>query len=264
MGGAKGGANFNPKGLAFGGSLVRMEATGYGCVYFCRNMLENRGDSLSGKTCVVSGSGNVAIYAAEKATELGGKVVSMSDSAGTIYDPKGIDPKKLAWVKDLKEVRHGRIKEYAEHFGCEYHEGARPWRVPCDVAFPCATQNEIELEDAKALLANGVQVVCEGANMPTSIEAAHAFQDARILYGPGKAANAGGVAVSGLEQSQNALRLSWSHDEVDGRLKIIMEEIHDKCVEHSDEPDGWVNYVRGSNVAGFVKVADAMLAYGVV
>jgi glutamate dehydrogenase (NADP+) len=252
------------KGLAFGGSLVRMEATGYGCVYFCQNMLGKRGDSLKGKTCAVSGSGNVAIYTVEKATELGAKVVTLSDSDGTIHDPKGIDPDKLKFVKDLKEVRRGRIQEYAEKFGCEFRAGKRPWDVKCDIAFPCATQNEIELADATALLKNGVQVVCEGANMPTDLEATHAFLGKKILYGPGKAANAGGVAVSGLEQSQNALRLSWSREEVDTRLKDIMKGIHDKCVHYATDKDGWVNYVVGSNRAGFVKVADAMLAYGIV
>ncbi len=253
------------KGLAFGGSLVRMEATGYGCVYFAQNMLHHRGDSLQGKTCVVSGSGNVAIYTVEKATELGGKVVTLSDSQGSIYDPKGIDPDKLAWVKELKEVRRGRIKEYAEQFGCEYQEGKRPWSVPCDIAFPCATQNEIEASDAAELLKNGVQVVCEGANMPTHIDGVHQFLDKKILYGPAKAANAGGVGVSGLEQSQNALRLSWSRQEVDQRLQGIMRDIHEKCVSYSPESkDGWVNYVDGANISGFVKVADAMLAYGVV
>ncbi|MDJ0787764.1 MAG: NADP-specific glutamate dehydrogenase [Myxococcota bacterium] len=252
------------KGLAFGGSLVRTEATGYGCVYFCQNMLNHIGDGLEGKTVAVSGSGNVAIYTVQKATELGGKVVTLSDSAGTIYDPKGIDPDKLEWVRALKEERRGRIKEYAEEFGCEYQEGKRPWGVPCDVAFPCATQNEIELADAKELLKNGVKVVCEGANMPTKIDGVHAFLDAKILYGPAKAANAGGVGVSGLEQSQNALRLSWSREEVDARLQGIMNDIHGKCVHYSDQEGGWVNYVSGANLAGFVKVADAMVAYGVV
>lgn len=257
---------FTGKGLSFGGSLVRVEATGYGCVYFCENMLNRRGDSLEGKTCVVSGSGNVALYCVEKAIELGAKVVTLSDSDGTVHDPKGIDADKLHWIKELKEVRRGRIREYAEAFGCEYKAGERPWRVPCDVAFPCATQNEIDLEDAEALLAGGVQVVCEGANMPTGIEGVHAFLDRKILYGPAKAANAGGVAVSGLEQSQNALRLSWSREEVDRRLRGIMEDIHEKCVSHADAGGDtrFTDYRRGANVAGFVKVADAMLAYGVV
>jgi glutamate dehydrogenase (NADP+) len=255
---------FTGKGLAFGGSLVRREAAGYGCVYFCQNMLEQAGDGLAGKTCLVSGSGNVAIYVAEKATELGAKVVTLSDSGGTVHDPKGIDDEKLRYVKELKEVRRGRIREYAERYGCAYLEGQRPWSIPCDVAFPCATQNEIGLEDAERLLRNGVRVVCEGANMPTEIEASHAFRRARILYGPGKAANAGGVAVSGLEQSQNALRLSWSREEVDQRLQGIMRDIHRKCVAWAPASDGWVDYVHGANLGGFVKVADAMHAYGIV
>ncbi len=252
------------KGLAFGGSLVRTEATGYGCVYFCENMFKQAGDSLKGKTCVVSGSGNVAIYTVEKATELGAKVVAMSDSSGFIHDPAGIGSEKLAFIKDLKEVRRGRISEYADQFpGTTFHADQRPWSVPCDVAFPCATQNEISLADAKSLIGNGVKAVCEGANMPTELDAAHTFLEANVLYGPSKAANAGGVAVSGLEQSQNALRLSWGREEVDGKLKAIMRDIHDKCVLHG-KTDGFVNYVRGANIGGFIKVADAMLAYGVV
>ncbi len=253
------------KGLAFGGSLVRTEATGYGCVYFCENMLKHRGDSLRGKTCLISGSGNVAIYTVEKATQLGAKVLTMSDSDGFIHDPDGIDADKLAYVKDLKEVRRGRIAEYATKFPhATFHEDQRPWGVPGDIAFPCATQNEISLRDAAALLANHVQAVCEGANMPTELAAVHALLDGKILFGPAKAANAGGVAVSGLEQSQNALRLSWGREEVDQRLHKIMQEIHEKCIKHGDTGDGYVNYVRGANIAGFVKVADAMLAYGVV
>ena len=252
------------KGLSFGGSLVRTEATGYGCVYFCENMFKHQGDSIEGKTCSVSGSGNVAIYTVEKAIQLGAKVVTLSDSSGYIYDRGGIDEEKLAFVKDLKEVRRGRIKEYADSFdGVEYFEGERPWSVPVDVAFPCATQNEISEEDAKTLLDNGVKAVSEGANMPTVLAGAQAFRDAGILYGPAKAANAGGVAVSGLEQSQNALRLSWSRDEVDDRLQHIMEEIHASCLKHGSE-NGHVDYVKGANIAGFVKVADAMLAYGIV
>lgn len=254
------------KGLAFGGSLVRTEATGYGCVYFCENMLNHISDSVEGKTCVVSGSGNVAIYTTEKANELGGKVVTMSDSSGFIYDPAGIDADKLAFIKDLKEVRRGRISEYAEKFeNVEFHEGKRPWSVPCDIAFPCATQNEVNGDDAATLLKNGVQVVSEGANMPTELDAMHAFRKAGILFGPAKAANAGGVAVSGLEQSQNALRLSWSREQVDSRLKEIMSDIHERCVAHDyTNGGGNVDYVTGANVAGFVKVADAMLAYGAV
>jgi len=252
------------KGLAFGGSLVRTEATGYGCVYFCENMFQHRGESMRGKTCAVSGSGNVAIYTAEKAHNLGAKVVTMSDSSGFVRDPEGIDEEKLAFIKELKEVRRGRISEYADKYrGAEFFAGARPWGVECDVAFPCATQNELSGSEAKTLLQNGVQAVCEGANMPTELDGAHAFVDAGILYGPAKAANAGGVAVSGLEQSQNALRLSWSHEEIDQRLQTIMDDIHTKCVEYGSE-NGSVNYVKGANVAGFVKVADAMLAYGVV
>ena len=252
------------KGLSFGGSLVRTEATGYGCVYFCQNALAVRGDSLKNKTCVVSGSGNVAIYTAEKAIDLGAKVLTLSDSSGFIHDPQGISAEKLAFVKELKEVRRGRISEYAEKFdSATFHKKQRPWGVPADVAFPCATQNEISEEDARNLLANGVQVVCEGANMPTVLAGAHAFRQAKIIYGPAKAANAGGVAVSGLEQSQNSLRLSWSRDEVDARLQTIMKDIHDKCVAHGQNADH-VDYVVGANIAGFVKVADAMLAYGVV
>ncbi len=253
------------KGLSFGGSLVRMEATGYGCVYFCENMFQQRGDSIRGKTVAISGSGNVAIYAAEKAAQLGAKVLTISDSSGFIHDPEGIDAEKLAFIKDLKEVRRGRIREYADKYqGVEFHEGQRPWNTPCDVAMPCATQNEISSDDARALLKNGVKSVCEGANMPTELDGAHAFLDAQILYGPSKAANAGGVAVSGLEQSQNALRLSWSRDEVDERLKTIMHDIHQKCVAYGNDANGDINYVKGANIAGFVKVADAMLAYGIV
>jgi glutamate dehydrogenase (NADP+) len=252
------------KGLSFGGSLVRTEATGYGCVYFCEEMLNRAGNSVAGKTVAVSGSGNVAIYAAEKAMFLGGKVVTFSDSSGFIHDPNGLDQDKLAYIKDLKEVRRGRIEEYAEKFkGVEFYAGKRPWSVPVDIAFPCATQNEINLEDAQTLLKNGVVSVCEGANMPTELDGVHAFLDAKIFYGPAKAANAGGVAVSGLEQSQNALRLNWSREEVDSRLQGIMHDIHKKCVDHGSH-NGHVNYVQGANVAGFLKVAEAMLAYGIV
>lgn len=252
------------KGLQFGGSLVRTEATGYGCVYFCENMFERIGDSMRGKTVSISGSGNVAIYAAEKSQQFGAKVVTMSDSSGFVYDPQGIDADKLAFIKDLKEIRRGRISEYAERFdGAEFHADQRPWGVPVDIALPCATQNEITGNDAQTLVHNGVKAVCEGANMPTELAGVHAFQQARILYAPGKAANAGGVAVSGLEQSQNALRISWNHAEVDARLKTIMKEIHEKCVVHGQDGDV-INYVRGANISGFVKVADAMLAYGIV
>ena len=249
------------KGLSFGGSLIRTEATGYGCVYFIQNMLETRGDGFEGKTCAVSGSGNVALYAVEKLIELGAKVVTLSDSQGAIYDKDGIGSEKLAWIKDLKEVRRGRIREYAEHFGCEYLEGKRPWSVPCQIAVPCATQNELDEQDAKTLVKNGVIAVGEGANMPSTLEAAHRFIEAGVMFAPAKAANAGGVAVSGLEQSQNALRMSWSREEVDTKLKGIMEGIHAKCVLQGKE-GGRINYIKGANLAGFVKVAEAMLAYG--
>ncbi len=253
------------KGLSFGGSLVRTEATGYGCVYFAQEMLNHKGDALEGKRCLVSGSGNVAIYTIEKARALGAKVVSASDSGGYIYDPDGIDEEKLAWLKDLKETRRGRIQEYAEHFNCEFHGGQRPWALPADVAFPCATQNEISEHDAKTLLANGISVVCEGANMPTELAGAYRFTKAGILYAPSKAANAGGVAVSGLEQSQNALRLSWTREEVDAKLREIMRKIHTQCVTWGSTPgDPIIDYVKGANIAGFLKVADAMVAYGCV
>ncbi len=250
------------KGLSFGGSLVRTEATGYGTVFFADEMLKHRGDSMKGKVVSISGSGNVAIYASEKATVLGAKVVTLSDSGGTIYDPKGITQDKLAFVKDLKEVRRGRISEYAEKFGCEYQEGKRPWAVPCDVALPCATQNELDGDDATTLLKNGCKVVAEGANMPSTLPAAHQFVAAKTLYGPAKAANAGGVAVSGLEQSQNAVRISWDREEVELRLHNIMRKIHAKCVAHGTE-GGNVNYVKGANIGGFVKIAEAMSAYGI-
>ena len=253
------------KGLAFGGSLIRTEATGYGCVYFAQEMLNRRGDALEGKTCAVSGSGNVALYSIEKALALGAKVVTASDSSGFIYDPNGIDEQKLAWLKELKEVRRGRIREYAEEFNCEFQEGKRPWSVPAEVAFPCATQNEISGDDAETMLKNGVEVVCEGANMPTQLDGAHQFTRAGILYAPAKAANAGGVAVSGLEQSQNALRLSWTREEVDTKLREIMREIHTQCVTWGSTPgQTGIDYVKGANIAGFLKVADAMIAHGCV
>jgi glutamate dehydrogenase (NADP+) len=251
------------KGLSYGGSLIRKEATGYGTVYFMENMLQNIGDSVAGKTCVVSGSGNVSIYCIEKLLELGAKVVTASDSGGYIYDPAGFNQEKLDFLKELKEVRRGRVHEYTDKFGGEYHEGKRPWGVPCDLAFPCATQNEIDLDDAKAMIANNVMAVAEGANMPTELPAMHALLQAKVLFAPAKAANAGGVAVSGLEQSQNALRISWSREDVDQKLQDIMKQIHNKCVEYGNV-NGHVNYVTGANVAGFVKVADAMLGYGVV
>ncbi|ACY12750.1 NADP-specific glutamate dehydrogenase [Haliangium ochraceum] len=251
------------KGLSYGGSLVRKEATGYGCVYFIDEMLKTRGDSVSAKTCSISGSGNVALYAAEKVIQLGGKVVSMSDSAGTIHDPAGIDVEKLAWVKELKEIRRGRIREYADTFsGSTYHENKRPWHIPCQIALPCATQNELDVDDAAALIGNGVIAVGEGANMPSTLDAAKRFVDKGVLFAPAKAANAGGVAVSGLEQSQNAMRLSWSPEEVDTKLKGIMHDIHQKCLEYGQDESS-VNYIKGANIAGFVKVADAMLAYGI-
>lgn len=249
------------KGLAFGGSLIRPEATGYGCVYFVQNMLGARGEELLGKTCTVSGSGNVATYAVEKLNQLGARVVCMSDSGGTIHDKDGIGLEKLAWIKELKEVRRGRIREYVDKFGGEYLEGKRPWDVACDIALPCATQNELDGKDAATLIANGVKAVAEGANMPSTLDAVHQFIEAGVLFGPAKAANAGGVSVSGLEQSQNALRLSWSRDEVDTRLRDIMKDIHKKCVKYGTDGDK-VNYVQGANLAGFIKVADAMLSYG--
>lgn len=252
------------KGLAFGGSLVRTEATGYGAVYFTDNMLNHIGDSVEGKTAIVSGSGNVALYCIEKLNQLGAKAVTASDSGGFIHDPDGIDAEKLEWLKDLKEVRRGRISEYADHFGCEYFDGERPWHVAADLAFPCATQNEINLEESQALVHNGVKAVAEGANMPTELDAVHYLQDHGVLFAPAKAANAGGVAVSGLEQSQNALRISWSREEVDQRLQGIMKEIHETCVRHGPQNHGVTDYVVGANIGGFIKVADAMLAYGAV
>jgi len=251
------------KGLEWGGSLIRPEATGYGTTYFAEEMLKTRGDSYKGKTVVISGSGNVAQYATEKVTQLGGKVVTLSDSSGYIYDPNGIDAEKLAFVMDLKNVRRGRIKEYADKYGVEYFEGQRPWGVKCDVAMPCATQNEINEEEAKTLVNNGCIAISEGANMPSSLEAVAVFEGAKILYAPGKASNAGGVAVSGLEMSQNSLRLSWTSEEVDAKLHQIMKDIHATCVKWGKEGD-YIDYVKGANIGGFVKVADAMLAQGVV
>ncbi|TQV76634.1 NADP-specific glutamate dehydrogenase [Aliikangiella marina] len=251
------------KSLEFGGSLIRTEATGYGAVYFMDLMLKHQGDSLDGKTVVISGSGNVAQYAAEKVIQLGGRVVTMSDSSGFIHDPDGIDEEKLAYIIELKTVKRGRIKEYAEKYGVEYYEGQKPWGIACDIALPCATQNEIGVEDAKQLVANGVKAIAEGANMPTYIDAIHVFHDNKVLYAPGKASNAGGVAVSGLEMSQNSLRMSWTRRELDVKLQGIMSDIHDQCLKYGDEGD-YVDYVKGANLAGFVKVANAMLAYGVV
>ena len=251
------------KGLNWGGSLIRPEATGYGCVYFAEEMLKHVGDSFNGKTVAVSGSGNVAQFATQKATELGAKVVTLSDSSGSIHDENGIDADKLAWVMDLKNNRRGRIKEYADEFGVTYLESQRPWSVSCDIALPCATQNEINGENAKTMISNGCKVVSEGANMPTDPDAVNIFLDAGILFGPGKAANAGGVATSGLEMSQNSMRLNWSREEVDSKLHTIMKNIHEACVTHGTE-NGSVNYVKGANIAGFIKIADSMLDQGVV
>ena len=252
------------KGASWGGSLIRPEATGYGNVYFAEQMLKTKGESFDGKTVVISGSGNVAQYACEKATELGAKVLTLSDSSGYIFDPAGIDAEKLAFVMELKNVKRGRIKAYADHFGCEFHEGARPWSVTCDIALPCATQNELNAEEAKALVANGCNCVSEGANMPCTPEAIEVFDQNKILFAPGKASNAGGVAVSGLEMSQNSLRYNWTREEVDAKLHAIMVDIHTSCVTYGSDGNGYTNYVKGANVAGFVKVADAMLDQGVV
>ncbi len=252
------------KGLEFGGSLIRPEATGYGNIYFLLEMLKTRNIDIKGKVCLVSGSGNVAQYTTEKLIELGAKVVTLSDSNGYIYDPEGIDRAKLDFIMDLKNVQRGRIKEYAEQYGCKYVEGAKPWNEKADIALPSATQNELNGEAAKALVANGVFAVSEGANMPSTPEAVRIFQEAKILYAPGKAANAGGVSVSGLEMSQNSERLNWSSEEVDNKLKSIMKNIHDNCVKYGTEADGYINYVKGANVAGFMKVAKAMMAQGIV
>ncbi|MHC4745166.1 MAG: NADP-specific glutamate dehydrogenase [Planctomycetota bacterium] len=252
------------KALNWGGSLIRPEATGYGCVYFAEEMLKTRGESFEGKVCTVSGSGNVAQYTVEKLNQLGAKAVSLSDSNGTIYDPDGIDAEKLAFVLELKNVRRGRIKEYADKFGAEYREGKRPWDIKCDCAFPSATQNEIDADDAKTLLANGCYVIGEGANMPSTPEAIEQFLAAKILYGPAKAANAGGVATSGLEMSQNSMRLSWTREEVDEKLQNIMIAIHQQCFDAAEEYGQPGNLAMGANAAGFVKVADAMLDQGVV
>ena len=253
------------KGLSWGGSRIRPEATGYGTVYFAESMLNTKNDSIKDKTVVVSGSGNVAQFAAEKVLQLGGKVVTLSDSGGYIYDKDGIDEEKLAYVMDLKNVKRGRISEYTKVYkSATYHAGERPWEMPCDVALPCATQNELDGDDAQKLINNGCICIAEGANMPSTPEAIHAFHDARVLFAPGKASNAGGVATSGLEMSQNSLRISWTREEVDERLHAIMKDIHDSCIEYGMEEDGYCNYVKGANIAGFVKVADAMLAQGVI
>jgi glutamate dehydrogenase (NADP+) len=252
------------KALNWGGSLIRPEATGYGSVYFAEEMLKTENDSIEGKTCVVSGSGNVAQYTVEKLLQLGAKPVTLSDSNGFIYDPDGITPEKLQYVMEVKNIRRGRIKEYADEYKVEYHEGKRPWGVPCDAAFPSATQNEIEKQDAETLVKNGCKLVSEGANMPTTAEGVDVFLDADILYAPGKAANAGGVATSGLEMSQNAMRLSWSAEEVDKRLRTIMIDIHHAASEAAKEYGYPRNYVRGANIAGFVKVAESMIDQGLV
>jgi len=251
------------KGVNWGGSLVRPEATGYGTVYFAQNMLQNNNDSFNNKTVVISGSGNVAQFACEKATQLGAKVVALSDSSGYIYDKDGIDEKKLAFIMDLKNKRRERINEYAKEYNCEFYEGKKPWEVKCDIALPCATQNELDGFDAQQLLSNGCICVAEGANMPSTPEAIEFFQKAKILFAPGKASNAGGVATSGLEMSQNSLRLSWDRDEVDIKLKNIMKNIHDSCLKYGSNSKS-VDYVKGANIAGFVKVADAMLDQGIV
>jgi len=253
------------KGRSYGGSLIRPEATGYGNVYFAENMLKTRGESIKGKTTVISGSGNVAQFAAEKILQLGGKVVTMSDSGGYIYDADGIDAEKLAWIMDLKNNRRGRIHEYVKQYSsATYHEGERPWSVKCDIALPCATQNELNGDEAKSLVANGCICVSEGANMPSTPDAIEHFLDHKILFAPGKASNAGGVATSGLEMSQNSMRYSWTAQEVDSKLHGIMNDIHEACVEYGKDSDGFVDYVKGANIAGFVKVADAMLAQGIV
>ncbi len=252
------------KGLEWGGSLIRPEATGYGATYFAVEMLKTRGLDFKGKTVVISGSGNVAQYACEKVTELGGKVVTLSDSNGFVYDPQGITAEKLAFAMELKNVKRGRISEYAAKFGCEYHEGKTPWGIKCDIAMPCATQNELNEQDAKTLVANGCYCVSEGANMPSTPEAVEVFLENKVLYGLGKAANAGGVATSGLEMSQNSMRMSWTREEVDAKLNQIMIAIHKTCEKYGKEPDGYINYVKGANIGGFVKIADSMLAQGVV
>lgn len=252
------------KRLNWGGSLIRPEATGYGCVYFAEEMLKTKGQSFKGKVCTVSGSGNVAQYTIEKLNQLGAKVVSISDSNGTVYDPKGIDEKKLAFIMELKNIRRSRIKDFADKFNAEYRDGKKPWDIKCDCAFPSATQNEITGEDATTLIKNGCMLVAEGANMPSTPEAVDLYLSNKVLYGPGKAANAGGVATSGLEMSQNSMRLSWSREEVDEKLHNIMKAIHQQCFDAAEEYGQPGNYVMGANIAGFVKVADAMLDQGLV
>jgi glutamate dehydrogenase (NADP+) len=251
------------KALEFGGSLIRKEATGYGAVYFMEEMLQHRGDSIKGKSCLVSGSGNVAQFAAQKIMHLGGKVLTMSDSSGFIHDPEGLNDEKLNYLIDLKTVRRGRISEYAEKYKCHFHEGKRPWAIKADLAFPCATQNELELQDAENLIKGGIIAITEGANMPTTNEAIAAIKKANLVFAPGKAANAGGVAVSGLEMTQNSIRMAWTREELEDRLKNIMREIHQQCVNYGTE-EKQVDYIKGANIAGFVKVANAMVAYGAV
>ncbi|MEN6455699.1 MAG: NADP-specific glutamate dehydrogenase [Prolixibacteraceae bacterium] len=252
------------KALEWGGSLIRPEATGYGAVYFADQMLKTRNLELAGKVALVSGSGNVAQYAVEKLIQMGAKVVTMSDSSGFVYDPAGFDAEKLAYVLELKNIKRGRIKEYADKYNAQYFEGKTPWGIKCDLAFPCATQNEVNEDDAKELVKNGCYLISEGANMPSTAEAVEVFQNAKILYAPGKASNAGGVATSGLEMTQNSMRLPWSREEVDARLHQIMINIHSTCVKYGTEKDGYINYVKGANIGGFIKVADAMIAQGVV
>ena len=251
------------KALEFGGSLIRKEATGYGAVYFMEEMLQHRGDSIKGKSCLVSGSGNVAQFAAQKIMHLGGKVLTMSDSSGFIHDPEGLNDEKLNYLIDLKTVRRGRISEYAEKYKCHFHEGKRPWAIKADLAFPCATQNELELQDAENLIKGGIIAITEGANMPTTNEAIAAIKKGNLVFAPGKAANAGGVAVSGLEMTQNSIRMAWTREELEERLKNIMREIHQQCVNYGTE-EKKVDYIKGANIAGFVKVANAMVAYGAV
>ena len=250
------------KGYAYGGSLIRPEATGYGLLFFVEEMLRTKGQSIKGKKVVISGSGNVAQYAIEKTIFFGGIPVTASDSNGFIYDPTGIDTTKLAYLMELKNGKRGRIKEFADKFGCEYFEGEKPWKIPCDVALPCAIQNELNEEDAHVLMENGCRLVAEGANMPSTPEAISVFQKNGVLFAPGKASNAGGVAASGLEMSQNSIRMYWTREEVEGRLRVIMHSIHEQCVEHGKNEDGSIDYVKGANIAGFVRVADAMLAEG--
>ena len=251
------------KALEFGGSLIRKEATGYGCAYFMEEMLKHRGDSIEGKNCIVSGSGNVAQYCAQKIMHLGGKVLTLSDSSGFIHDPDGLNEEKLDFIIDLKTNRRGRIAEFAEKFKCKFYKDKRPWSIKADLAFPCATQNELELPDAEQLIKNGCKAIAEGANMPTTKDAIEAIHKAKIIFSPGKASNAGGVAVSGLEMTQNSIRLSWQREELEGRLKTIMHDIHQQCVHYGMEKDH-VDYIKGANIAGFVKVAEAMSAYGVI